>query len=54
MIRPLALAVALAVLPLEPSSGSPPTPPPFSPRFNGDALVQPTGYDTWPIVGSSL
>ena len=54
MIRPPALAVALAVLPLEPSSGSAPTPPPFSPRFNGDALVQPTGYDTWPIVGSSL
>ena len=53
-MRVLVLVCAIAVLPLEPSSHSTTSSPPEAPHFNGDALVQPTGYDTWPLVGSSL
>ena len=51
-MRTLVLAFAMAVLPLDSSSHS--TAPSAAPQFKGDALVQPTGYDTWPLVGSSL
>jgi cytochrome P460 len=51
MTRALVLAFALAALPLESSSVPAPAP---GPRFAGDALVLPAGYDTWPIVGASL
>lgn len=54
MTRTMLLAFALAVLPLESPSTSAPPSTPAGPTFNGDALVQPTGYDTWPLVGSSL
>jgi hypothetical protein len=54
MMRALILAFALASLPFEPSSAPAPAPQPAGPRFNGDALQVPTGYDTWPIVGTSL
>ena len=52
MTRTLALALVLAALPLDLPSHA--TSSPAAPRFSGDALVQPTGYDTWPLVGSSL
>jgi len=54
MMRALVLAFTLALLPFEPSSNQPHAASPFSPRFAADALVQPAGYDMWPLVGSSL
>ena len=53
-MRALILAFALASLPFEPSSAPGSAPPLGGPRFRGDALHVPTGYDTWPIVGTSL
>ena len=51
-MRGLVLALALAVVPFD--AGGPPAPTVAGPRFDGDALVQPVGYDTWPVVGTSL
>jgi hypothetical protein len=51
MMRSLILATILALLPLASSSAPQQA---DGPRFDGKALLLPTGYDTWPVVGTSL
>lgn len=45
------ISIVLALVPLD--AGGPP-PAPDGPRFDGERLLQPVGYDTWPIVGASI
>ena len=50
-MRPWLISIVLALVPLDAGG---PTPATDGPRFDGDKLVQPAGYDMWPVVGASL
>ena len=50
-MRTWLISIVLALVPLDAGG---PTPAADGPRFDGDKLVQPAGYDMWPVVGASL
>src|SRR5262249_37666007 len=50
MMRTWLISIVLAMLPFE--AGGPT--PADGPRFDGDKLLPPAGYDMWPIVGASI
>ena len=50
-MRAWLISIVLALVPLDAGG---PTPASDGPRFDGDKLLQPVGYDMWPVVGASL